>query len=160
MDYADIFANLFSPVGPPDPEAEEKEEEDANGSIQICEEHRQYAITSLEQRGLASLISDNQNENESRLRGMMEDGPSLDNFEPLVYIQLLIFEGSIQLAGGLFAFLEAHGCEVCPICFLNDVHDNYAPGNCDTFSDSDHTFDRWITLAADAALETWKEFND
>lgn len=133
---------------------EQRDKDDHGGSVKLCDGHRDKLLQALEDRSLLELSPDNEEETSWRFQSVMTEGLNKKNFDPMMCCQMAIIEETIELCGKLLAFLESHGIEICPLCFLNDNHARYGGTECES-----DAFDRWVADAADGASDLWTELN-
>ena len=140
--------------------------------MRFCQPHWDALRAAIEVRGLTVLVSENGEEAAAKLAGALQEGPSIDNFDPLMNAQWLIATNAMQhisRAGGNPLYLmmsdgapedpvEGHAGRTwsrCPICYLNLAHEITCDGDgCKL--DRKTGFDWMIERAADSQVEAWK----
>jgi hypothetical protein len=127
-------------------------------------DHWERLKAAIDARGLSALIAETGQDAGQRLISGMADGPSIDNFEPLM-------EAHNAIVSNAMTFVEDRYCQSpllimggdpeapdCPICCLNWLHLEHdkhcTKPNCDYPKAA--TYDWMIDRAADDALEAWK----
>lgn len=123
--------------------------------IRICEDHAKALRQALVDRGLGSLIADDNELASRNFAQRMATDLTIDNYEPCLEAQLNICAATVAFTGQLLGFVDSHNQEVCPLCFLNEIHTLYGGTDC-----HHQSFDTWIDEAADEQLEVWKSLGE
>ncbi len=123
----------------------------------------------IDDRGLASLISERGEEAIRKVSRELSEGPSVDSFDPLMSAHFMIMSNAIETIGRIgidpmifIANNPEHPQWECPICCLNwlsEEHDNTCTTEGCT-KEKGQRFDIWIEKAADDTVKQWKEFNE
>lgn len=96
------------------------------------------------------MVAESGEEAARKLGAQLQEGVTIDSFEPLLAANMAIISNTVQVAGlSVFAPNE-DGTERCPICFLVWLHSGCTRPGCDM------DYETWIDLAADDQLEVWK----
>jgi hypothetical protein len=125
----------------------------------------------VEARGLNALVADTGEEVMGKLASEINEGPSIDNFDPLMGAHNAILSNAIEMGG-----LSVLAGEVCPLCWLNEQSkeawehardvDGLQPGDkcpcpdpeCTVvFPEEPMSYDVWIDRAADDMVVAWQE---
>lgn len=126
--------------------------------MRMCMDHWGQLRAAIDQRGLSSLIAQGGEAAAKNLACELTDGPTIDNFDPLMAAHNAIFSNATTVAvdavgkAGLFELMsDDNEGKGCPICFLNAKH-KAACGDAGCI----FGYDEWIDRAADDALAAWK----
>lgn len=119
--------------------------------MQFCMPHWETLKTAIKDRGLYALVADNGEGAMSNIASELTDGPSIDNFEPLMGAHNAIISNLMKIDPGVF-FIDG-----CPLCYANKMHSE----GC-TVIECEGTayYDKWIDNAADDMVAAWKSFNE
>jgi hypothetical protein len=123
----------------------------------------------IEDRGLDVLVAETGDDATTKMRRQVEEGITIDTFEPLLSANLMILTNTMETLGpsGLYLMsegpedpVEGYGKEYegrtwsrCPLCYLNLAHEVSCSG-CDLPQENGYDF--WIDKAADGQFEMWK----
>ena len=125
---------------------------DANGSgLQLCIAHADELKGYIEERGLGEFISDNDLVAMVKITSMQIEGPTRQNFDPMLLAQFSIITAALSFTGKLLLFVQTHEVSICPICFLEKIHQEYGGERCG------NNFQVWLRAAADEAKAAWDE---
>lgn len=138
--------------------------EGADG-VRMCMPHWERLRVAIADRGLSALVAESGEQAARNLASEVEDGPSIDNFDPLMSAHNAIAANAMDTLGSIGAnplmLLTSdpdHPEYECPICCLNALsaeHDaTCTEPSCQ--KPKGLTFDDWIDKAADGAAEQWK----
>lgn len=132
--------------------------------MRFCADHWAALRAAIDQRGLKSLVAEGGERAVANLVSEMQDGPSIDTFDPLMAAHNSIWGNAMELArrGGADPLAMLNGDappEIqCPVCFLNKMmehHDaNCTQEGCDW--PKGYRYEWMIDRAADDSLEAWK----
>jgi hypothetical protein len=111
--------------------------------MKFCQTHWGKLRDAIDARGLTPLISIGGKSAAEKMISACTEGPSLDNFDPLLGAHNKIVEHAMS-AGGLAVILQ----EGCPLCFLKEQHELHC-----TIPNCTQDFEKWIDYAADGAKE-------
>lgn len=125
--------------------------------MQMCMDHWNALRAAIDARGLSALVSESGEQAAANLASEMQDGPSVDNFDPLLGAHNAIMVHALEHGGFGVMQPNADGSERCPLCWMNSMHNEHCrePGCIETA-----VYDRWIDLAADGQVEDWKALRD
>lgn len=96
----------------------------------MCEDHWSALRAAIDQRGLGGFVAEGGEQVAENLRRELEEGPSLDSFDPLMNASMAILSNAMTLAAERYmqsplivmnGDLE-HPESECPICCLNWLH--------------------------------------
>lgn len=125
--------------------------------MKFCGTHWGALRAAIDNRGLSSLIPESGDEAVGKLVNQVEDGPRIDNFDPLMGAHNAIVANVMGLIGIAALFPNDDGSERCPLCYLNADHEKYcAYSQCGLARVNG--YDVWIDNAADEQLAVWKSF--
>lgn len=133
--------------------------------MKFCVPHWEALRVAIKQRGLKVLMSETGEEAVTKMARSLEEGPSIDNYDPLMSAHWAIagnaMEHAKRVGGNPLCILSPppeHPEWGCPICFLNflsDEHDRIC-GDPACSKPKGMRFDDWIDKAADGQVEAWK----
>jgi len=104
----------------------------------------------IDARGLTALIAEGGERAAANLVSELTDGPSIDNFDPLMAAHNAIMSNALATAGLEVMYANEDGSDRCPLCWMNEQANN--AGN-----PTPNAYDDWIDRAADDALAVWQE---
>lgn len=135
--------------------------------MKFCQPHWDALRSAIDARGLSALVAEGGEAAARNLAGEVTDGPSIDNYDPLMSAHFAIWNNAMSLSKDRYqanplAMMAAdpeHPEWECPICFLNWLHAehdahctqegcNYPKGE---------TYEWMIDRAADEQVEAWRE---
>lgn len=120
--------------------------------MKFCMPHWDAIRAAIKDRGLYALVPDSGEKAMTSMASQMQDGPSIDNFDPLMGAHWAIVG---NLATNHPQILVIDGC---PLCYANT---NHALGCTDpTCTTRDAYYDGWIGKAADDQVAYWKELGE
>ena len=127
--------------------------------MRMCEDHWAQLRAEVNKIGLGSLISEGGEEATKKMVAGLTEGPSIDNFDPLLQAHNAIMSNVMHLCsanGGQASVMELmsvrpDGGEWCPLCYINQQHyEACEDPHCD------FTFDNWIGHAVAEQLQLWE----
>jgi hypothetical protein len=140
--------------------------------VRFCPEHWEALRAAIDARGLGSLVADSGEQAASNLAAEMEQGSTVDNFDPLMGAHNAIMSRAIDEIAGRYQqnalMLMANEDDpavtwpTCPVCALTWCHEEHnriceKPG-CDYPAEFDWDHEM-INGAADHMVKTWQELN-
>jgi hypothetical protein len=130
--------------------------------MRMCADHWGMLRAAVDATGLGTLVSEDGEEAMKKMVTGMQEGPTIDNFDPLVQAHNALLSNVMKLCmenGGQNSVAELMGlsppgewCQWCPLCYINEQHEQACEDPDCTF-----TFDDWCTRAAQEQLTAWKE---
>jgi hypothetical protein len=123
-------------------------------------DHWNRLRAAIADRGLSALVSETGQAAVANLKSEIVDGPSIDNFDPLMGAHNAILGNAIQITGPVLLMASGDD-EPCPLCYLNESLAKHHAEGCTTPGCLADTlppghYDDWIDKAADGAAEEWK----
>jgi hypothetical protein len=120
--------------------------------MKMCSPHWEMLRAAIKDRGLSALVADSGQQAVSNMESEMRDGPTIDNFDPLMGAHWAIVSNlSVNHPSILFV-------DDCPLCYANRGH---AQGcNDPGCTEREAYYDRWIQRAADDQVSAWKARGD
>ena len=109
--------------------------------MQFCNQHWDALRAAIDTRGLSALIAESGEKAVSNLSSEMNDGPTIDNFDPLMSAHWAIINNLANVDPHILFIND------CPLCFANRIHAKKCVVP-DCTSGTTH-FDSWIDRAAD-----------
>ena len=138
--------------------------------MKMCMNHWESLREAIKARGLYSLVADNGEKAVSNLASELEDGQTIDNYDPLMSAHNAILSNSMDALGPSALMLFTG--DYCPLCVLNErsreaweqgKRDGMKAGQpcpcgaCDAvFPAEPESYDVWIDRAADDQINVWK----
>lgn len=141
--------------------------------MQFCEDHWARLRNEIDKRGLTSLVSEDGEKAATKLVREIEEGSSVDNFDPLMYAHNAIFANVLKTLGqnGLYLLgtgpedpVEGYG-EVyegrtwprCPLCYIGLAHEvSCTEPTCRLPKVDGYAW--MLERAAEDAVNKWKSF--
>lgn len=116
--------------------------------MKFCHPHWEALRTAIKDRGLYALVADSGSQAASNMVSEIADGPTIDNFDPLMNAHWTIISNLSAIDPNIL-FMDD-----CPLCYGNRMHaqkckDVTCPGGA-TY------YDEWIDKAADDQVDEWK----
>jgi hypothetical protein len=116
--------------------------------VKFCQPHWDTLRAAIKDRGLSALIAESGQQAVSNMASELSDGPTIDNFDPLMSAMWAII-GNLSTNNPGVLFMDG-----CPLCYANRDH---ARGCTDpACTDRAAYYDRWIGRAADDQVAAWK----
>ena len=128
--------------------------------MRMCEDHWQKLRDAVDATGLGTLVSEGGQEAMMKMVAGLQEGPSIDNFDPLMQAHNAIMANTMTICqerGGQASVAElmgAYGDDWCPLCYINEQHNQACEEEGCTY-----TFDSWCIYAAEEQLKLWKELS-
>ncbi len=138
--------------------------------MKFCADHWDQLRAAIEARGLSSLVSDSGEKAISNLVSETNDGPTIDNFDPLMSAHNSIWSNAMTVIERtymqnplmLMADDPEHPEWACPICCLNWIHADHdehcTKEGCDY--PKGRRYEWMIDRAADDMAAEWKRLRD
>ena len=125
--------------------------------MRMCSSHWSRLRQAIEDRGLSSLVAEDGERAAKNLVSEVQDGPGIDNFDPLMGAHNAIITNALGVAGLALFNKKPDGSEWCPLCFLVEVVKPDHDRNCrDDDCPGSPNYEAWIDFAADGMVEAWK----
>lgn len=140
--------------------------------MKMCMNHWEKLREAVKARGLDALVADSAEKVARNLVSELEDGQTLDNFDPLMGAHNAILANSMDALGPAARTLFTG--DYCPLCVLNEQsREAWEQGQRDgmkagqpcrcgqcgaVFPPEPESYDQWIDRAADDQVEAWKSF--
>lgn len=116
--------------------------------MKFCQPHWDSLRTAIKDRGLYALVADSGHQAVSNMVSELNDGPTIDNFDPLMSAHWAIVNNLADIEPRVL-FMDD-----CPLCFANRAHaEGCVVPDC---AGGTTYFDEWINKAADAQIDAWK----
>lgn len=115
--------------------------------MRFCTRHWSDLKAAIESRGLGKFIAQKGEAVVDRMVSQLENGPSTENFEPLMGAHNAIVARALEIGGIELMMPNEDDSERCPLCFLQAGHDAQCKEE-----GCKHSFEPWIGYAADEAL--------
>lgn len=139
--------------------------------MRFCTSHWERLQAAIDTRGLGALVAENGEQAARNLQSEMTEGPSIDNFDPLMgahnaivnMAMKTISEQYSQNTRMLFADPNEHPEWACPVCALAWCHDEHNRLCTQEGCNWPREFDWASTLidgAADHMLKVWAAMNE
>lgn len=117
--------------------------------MKFCQPHWDTLRVAIDSRGLSALIAESGEQAISNTLSELNNGPTIDNFDPLMSAMWAIVRNLSDIDSSIL-FMDD-----CPLCFGNREH---AKGCADPSCTGGATyFDMWIERAADDQVVEWKK---
>lgn len=135
--------------------------------MKFCQPHWDALRQAIEDRGLTALVAEGGEAAAKNLVSELEEGATIDNFDPLMAAHNSIWANAMTVASetykanplAMIAGDPEHPEWECPVCFLNWLHAEHV-ANC-TQPGCDWppglTYEWMIDRAADDSIELWKD---
>lgn len=123
--------------------------------MQFCDSHWDRLRQAVADAGLSVLISEDREQATLKLMSELQEGTTIDNYDPLMGASLSILLNTVQLLGTA-ALLIPSGYPECPLCLLSRVHDEVCKGPPCTLPRNGDAYEHWIDRAVTDEIETWK----
>lgn len=127
--------------------------------MKFCTQHWDALRQAIQDVGLSTLVAEDGREAMAKMVGSLNDGVSIDNFDPLMQAHNTIMSNALHLCnqnGGEQSTLELmgvlSGVDWCPLCYLNAQHKLA----CEEGENCTFSYDRWVEYAAKDQLSTWQ----
>ena len=136
--------------------------------MKFCPDHWQALRDAIKSRGLDALVADSGQKAASNLASELQDGSTIDNFDPLMgahnaivaQAMDIIKERYTQNPMMVFADENEHPEWACPICALNWCHDEHnrlcTQEGCNWPKEFDWS-DEMVNGASDHMLGEWQK---
>lgn len=119
--------------------------------MKMCPDHWERLRQAIKDRGLWHLVATGGEQAARNLKAELEDGPSIQTFDPLMAAHNAIAANAIGSPVGLELMFGDH----CPICLPRDRHTEQCSGPPCPLTPA--SFEAWIDLAADGAASVAAE---
>ena len=132
--------------------------------MKFCQPHWEQLRAAIAKRGLSALVAEGGEQAARNLVRELEEGQSIDSFDPLMAAHNAIFSNAMQFASdaGQNPLIMLDGTAPdemqCPVCFLNGMSDHHDEQCTDVACQrpKGYRYEWMIDRAADDALETWR----
>lgn len=138
--------------------------------MKMCMDHWTRLRASIDARGLSSLIADNGEKAAANLVSELNEGRTLDNYDPLMAAHNALVGNCLETIGKgmgpgavMHVMQAAEPPDSCPLCFLNRAANAQRgpDGRCmcgcgDPRVAPEDMYDEWLDRAADDQVEAWK----
>ena len=116
--------------------------------MQFCHPHWDMLCDAIKDRGLSALVAESGQQAASNFASELSDGPSVDNFDPLMGAHWAII-GNLSTNNPGVLFMDG-----CPLCYANRDHAQRCKDPSCTGGAT--YYDSWIGRAADDQVAAWK----
>lgn len=136
--------------------------------MRMCANHWAKLRAAIDNRGLSALVAETGEQAARNLISEVQDGRSIDNFDPLMNAYMAIITNCLSKLGpGIMLFAKPGDGDNCPLCAMNaasrDLWDRAqanggkCPCGCGEPAPAEpQSYDGWIDFAADDQAEAWK----
>lgn len=136
--------------------------------MRMCQPHWDALRRAIDARGLSALIAESGEKAASNLVSELEDGSTIDNFDPLmgahnsIAANAMTFVSHRYMQSPMILLVDdpEHPERGCPICCLNWLHAEH-DAHCtqpDCTYPKGETYEWMIDRAADDMVAAWQEF--
>lgn len=139
--------------------------------MKFCTRHWDALREKTKTVGLGALIADSGEQAISNMASEFSDGPTVDNYDPLLAAHNTILSNAMDALGA--QALTLFTGDYCPLCVLNQLSregwerakaeglkpgDPCPCGKCDAiFPETPYNYDEWIDFAVQGQVDHWKK---
>lgn len=124
--------------------------------MKFCGDHWTALREKTIAAGLGALIAETGEDAARKVAREIEEGVTLDTFDPLMRAHMAILSNALDVAGLDLLQPNEDGTDRCPICYLNRIHDERCQGP-PCVLPRGTAFDGWLERAVDEQVTVWRE---
>lgn len=128
--------------------------------MRMCQLHWDKLKAAIDERGMSHLIAQGGEQAARNLTSEIQQGPSIQTFDPLMAAHNAIWANAMSSPVGMALMFNGPGGEErCPICFTRDEHAKAHAAGADHLTEctlTDAWFESWVELAADGSAQQYQ----